>query len=379
MVKNRELSMVKNRNLSMNKSEDFSMSELGDIRIDNSRDLIMNKGQDKKEDVSLDTRRAYMESIRDKVQDEGTRLLDVLQTHKVYEHSSEAGHAKMASYSVFDGVELVYNDVVMERITHTASPLVGLFEIHFCEDGRIECAFENGKCLYMNRGDVSIGWKKSDGYRHSSYFPSGFYKGLSLAVHLPRAQAAVDAFVGSGRIDLQGICNRFCINRDFGLISDDGRLKELFLDFYKVPVVLPDVFLRVKCIEIFVLLGTLTCVEHHERVYFEKSQVDLIKTIHDKIVNDLGRHYTIEELAATHRLSMTALKRCFKGVYGITIYQYVKRCRMRAAANELVASDDTILTIANRWGYENGSKFSSAFKQVMGCNPREYRLQHRVS
>lgn len=320
-----------------------------------------------------------MESIRDRVQDSGTRLLEVLHKRKVYEHTTDAGSARMISHSVFDGIDLVYNDVIMERITHNARPLSGLFEIHFCQDGRIECSFENGKCLYMNSGDVAIGWKKSNGYRHSSYFPTGFYKGLSLAVHLPRAQVAVNEFVGEGSIDLEGICNRFCEDNEFGLIKDSGRLKELFLDLYNVPEVLPDVYLRVKCVEIFVLMGTLSSVENHERDYFERSQVETIKAIHDKIVNDLGRHYTIEELASTYGLSMTALKRCFKGVYGITIYQYVKRCRMRAAAKELKESNDTILTIANRWGYENGSKFSGAFKQIMGCNPREYRLKHKAS
>ena len=39
---------------------------------------------------------------------------------------------------------------------------------------------------------------------------------------------------------------------------------------------------------------------------------------------------------------------------------------------------DEILEIANRWGYENGSKFSSAFKQIMGCNPREYRVKNKM-
>lgn len=318
-----------------------------------------------------------MESIRDKVQDTGTRLLEALPTHKVYERSSEAGRARMISHSVFDGIELVYNDVVMERITHNARPLDGLFEIHFCQDGRIECSFENGKCLYMNGGDVSIGWKKSNSYRHSSYFPSGYYKGMSLAVHLPKAQASVDEFIGAGNIDLQAVCDRFCKTHEFGLVKDLGKLKDLFLDLYNIPPVLPEVYLKVKCVEIFLLLGTLHGAEEHERDYFDRSQVETIKTIHDLLVSDLSNHYTIEELAERYRISMTNLKRCFKGVYGITLYQYVKRCRMREAARDLKESNDTILTIANRWGYENGSKFSGAFKQVMGCNPREYRMRNR--
>lgn len=319
------------------------------------------------------------ESIRDHMQDSGTRLLEVLHNQKVYERADEGGHARMISQTVFEGIDIVYNDVVMERISHNAKPISGLFEIHFCQDGRIECSFENGKCLYMNGGDISIGWKACDSFRHSSYFPTGFYKGLSLAVYVPKAQAAVDAFVGKNSIDLEDICNRFCTDHGFGLVKDTGRLRELFMDLYNVPDILPEVYLRVKCVEIFVLLGTMSSVAGNERIYFERGQVETIKGIHDEILADLGNHHTIESLAERHRISMTALKRCFKGVYGITIYQYVKRCRMRFAAKDLVESNDTILSIANRWGYENGSKFSGAFKQIMGCNPREYRMKNKMS
>ena len=51
---------------------------------------------------------------------------------------------------------------------------------------------------------------------------------------------------------------------------------------------------------------------------------------------------------------------------------------MNFAAKDLVNTNDAILEIANRWGYENGSKFSSAFKQIMGCNPREYRVKNKM-
>ena len=33
----------------------------------------------------------------------------------------------------------------------------------------------------------------------------------------------------------------------------------------------------------------------------------------------------------------------------------------------------SITDIAGRHGYDNASKFSSAFRELMGCTPREYR------
>ena len=39
----------------------------------------------------------------------------------------------------------------------------------------------------------------------------------------------------------------------------------------------------------------------------------------------------------------------------------------------LAASDLTVLDIAGRFGYDNGSKFAVAFRDVMGLSPKEYR------
>ena len=39
-------------------------------------------------------------------------------------------------------------------------------------------------------------------------------------------------------------------------------------------------------------------------------------------------------------------------------------------------SDSTVLEIAGRFGYDNGSKFAAAFKDVMGMTPNEYRSEN---
>ena len=46
---------------------------------------------------------------------------------------------------------------------------------------------------------------------------------------------------------------------------------------------------------------------------------------------------------------------------------------MQAAGLMLQHSDSTVLEIAGRFGYDNGSKFAAAFKDVMGMTPNEYR------
>jgi AraC-like DNA-binding protein len=42
------------------------------------------------------------------------------------------------------------------------------------------------------------------------------------------------------------------------------------------------------------------------------------------------------------------------------------------AADKLVNSSDPISVLAPSLGYESESAFSTAFKRVMGCSPRQY-------
>jgi AraC-like DNA-binding protein len=47
--------------------------------------------------------------------------------------------------------------------------------------------------------------------------------------------------------------------------------------------------------------------------------------------------------------------------------------RMNAAAVMLRETNESIIFIAGELGYDNASKFSSAFQDVMGKTPSEYR------
>ena len=49
--------------------------------------------------------------------------------------------------------------------------------------------------------------------------------------------------------------------------------------------------------------------------------------------------------------------------------------RMQAAAVMLRQGNDSVAAIAGRVGYNNSSKFASAFKDIMGMSPLEYRKQ----
>lgn len=87
----------------------------------------------------------------------------------------------------------------------------------------------------------------------------------------------------------------------------------------------------------------------------------------------LQEHFTIQFLAERVGISPTKLKIIFRRVCGAPLFAYIRAKKMQFAARQLAISNKRILDIAQECGYDNGSKFSAAFRDVMGCSPKEYR------
>jgi AraC-like DNA-binding protein len=93
------------------------------------------------------------------------------------------------------------------------------------------------------------------------------------------------------------------------------------------------------------------------------------------IHNDPGRKWTVQELATRAGMSRTSFAVRFKETVGQAPMDYLTHWRMLLAGDRLCASSESIAQIAASLGYESESAFSTAFKRVMGCWPRQYPLR----
>ncbi len=90
-------------------------------------------------------------------------------------------------------------------------------------------------------------------------------------------------------------------------------------------------------------------------------------------MHDEPQHrWTIQELAERVGMSRSTFALRFKQMVGVSPIEYLTRWRMFVAGDRLTSSGDTISTISLALGYESESAFSTAFKRVMGCSPRQY-------
>lgn len=291
-------------------------------------------------------------------------------------HNHAVSHAgnSMSRHTVFDGIDLMFLDVKQETIQFYAKSHTNTFAINHCEEGRIECKFTSGDYLYMGPGDMSIGWHIHADYQHENYFPTKLFKGIVLLVDVEKAQPVLDALVTEARIDLTQLANRFCEHSDFGMMMEETEsVRQIFSSLYKVPDQIKGLYFKLKVIEIFLLLSIISTTNHEKRSSYRKQQVDIVKAVNEYISTQFMKRITIDSLSDQFDIPTSTLKRCFKGVYGTTIHHYLKECRINAAKRLLQESDQSILEIANTVGYENGSKFTSAFKEATGITPSAYR------
>jgi AraC-like DNA-binding protein len=93
-----------------------------------------------------------------------------------------------------------------------------------------------------------------------------------------------------------------------------------------------------------------------------------ITAMHD----DPAHHWTLQTLAERAAMSRSTFAQKFKETVGASPMDYLTRWRMLLAGDRLTNSSDTISAIAQSLGYESESAFSTAFKRVMGCSPRQY-------
>ena len=100
----------------------------------------------------------------------------------------------------------------------------------------------------------------------------------------------------------------------------------------------------------------------------DKQMSAAINAMHD----DPAHGWTLQELAECAGMSRSTFAQKFKETVGKSVMEYLTRWRMLLAGDRLENSSDSISIIALSLGYESESAFSTAFKRVMGCSPRQY-------
>jgi AraC-like DNA-binding protein len=107
----------------------------------------------------------------------------------------------------------------------------------------------------------------------------------------------------------------------------------------------------------------------------DKQMSAAINSMHD----DPAHGWTLQKLAERAGMSRSTFALKFKETVGATPMEYLTRWRMLLAGDKLTNSSDPVSVIARSLGYESESAFSTAFRRVMGCSPRQYKRSRNLA
>ena len=117
----------------------------------------------------------------------------------------------------------------------------------------------------------------------------------------------------------------------------------------------------------------LLLAQGRQRLAAETADTQRLKTL----LQWLSAHYTEElrvaDAAGVCSFSASHFMRWFRQMTGQSFIAFLNEYRLNTAAEALRTTDETVLTIASRCGFENLSYFNRAFKAHFGMTPRDYR------
>lgn len=293
---------------------------------------------------------------------------------RVLRLDGDTGEGFMTMYRVLDGVYLMYNDFHLQSCRSEYQNAETVLCVDHCREGRIEHENSLGGRYYMEAGDIRIDRRVH--HEGSVHIPLSHYHGITVGFLHGAAERSVAEAFPSLHIDLRALSEKYCPDAREILLRANEPLNQLFAQLYHVPQCVRGDYFKVKIAELLLLLHAVDPARMTEqRQYFPASQTEKIRQVHAWLTSHLDAQCTVESLSAQFDLPPATLRRVFRGVYGAPIYRYIKAYKMKAAAAMLISERScTVAEIAQRLGYDNASKFSAAFRDVMGVTPLSYRM-----
>ena len=294
-----------------------------------------------------------------------------------YSFTSGTGDAQAAVYRLFPGVEVAYISV------HMADFDFGLFErqaqgpfasIHYCREGRIEQE-AGGEFFYLMPGDCSFAIR--DKTEKMFRLPLKHYHGISIGIDLTERQEPLMAYLESCGCSPREALAHICGGSDHIVLRSSPDARRFFEELCEAaPELRPD-YLRAKLPELFFRMKyAKTDRSCYDRNLVPRSQVEIVKAVSGYITENLNGRITVGQLTRKFGVSDTYLQNAFRSVYGMPVISFIRAQKMQSAAQVLIHTDRTVEEIAEEFGYGNESKFSAAFRKIMGDPPGVYRREH---
>lgn len=270
---------------------------------------------------------------------------------------------------LYPGIELWYVELKGDCPSLRHGAQAQIMQINYCKSGQAAWKTKDGSRMCLHPGDISL--HRMEAYTESEItFPTGEYSGLVIWIDLREAAADPPELLKQTGLFSETLPEKFCRENAVTYLAGNEQTAGIFSSFYHQPEELRLPYQKLKVLELLLYLRQ-TALTQQKQV--SAGQVEVVREIHDQLIQRIGKRITIEELSKQYLINPTTLKTAFKAVYGTSIAAHMKEHRMKMAAQMLRETDRSISEIAQAVGYDSQSKFTEAFKAFFHVLPRDYK------
>ena len=104
--------------------------------------------------------------------------------------------------------------------------------------------------------------------------------------------------------------------------------------------------------------------------------MDWIKTIDGAIgfiEENITEALTVSMIAAKMNISAFYFQKGFSMLCGYTVGEYIRLRRLSLAGSDLLTTDEKVIDLAMKYGYDSADSFTKAFVRFHGCTPTDVR------
>ena len=281
------------------------------------------------------------------------------------------GYGTVISYNLFEGIDILFMDFYTLECFHETILNNEIIEIRHSKKGRVEFEFGDRGIFYLKEDEFCINKAQNGPVKYS--FPFSYNSGVSLVIEREIISEETQKILNVFGINIKQLCSNLELDSRSFICKTPSQLVHVFNELYMAREAKDINYFRIKAIEILYFVSKLSSVDRFVTKYYGRKHIDIVKKIHNKLIDNFQNEVSIEEFVKSEDISYSTFSAIYKQIYGKNPYTYLKDYKMNCAAIKLKESNINISEIAILLGYNNASKFSKAFKDVFGILPKDYR------
>jgi len=281
------------------------------------------------------------------------------------------GEGSMTRIPIRQGMEVVITDMLLKQdMKLQVCGSHSIFELNYCLDGEIYCAWDghehftgraNGNLFYME--DMQLYMEKKGGVR-------------TRTVELRLSPEELLRYV-DGTSDYRGMEQMLKRYRGkFVRYEDTPSIQRCIYDLFHIQRqgTMKRLYAESKTMELIALIAQEGSSDGAKELKIALSADDVRKLDEAKklVMLRLDQPLTLRELGNLVGMNEYKLKKGFREVYGMTIFELVRQERMKLALQLMDAEGMNVSETAAWLGYSNMSNFTAAFRKQYGVNPSQY-------